>query len=675
MKKFVLQKEDSVVSEDFKIEYKELLNPAQYDAVMHNSGPTLVIAGAGTGKTRTLIYRVARLIESGVDPKSILLLTFTRRAAGEMLRRASMLLDDRCRRVEGGTFHRYCSKLLHIHADHIGYPENFTIIDTSDAMDTIHLLRGRLDGIKQTKRFPKKGTLYSIFSTSVNKMISIPNVLENEYPQFKKHADTINTLFNEYANYKRVNYVMDFDDLLIHSRNLLRDNEEIREKIAFSHKHVMVDEYQDTNSLQAELTKLFSCAHNNVMAVGDDAQSIYSFRGAEPENMREFPERFSNTKLIRLEENYRSTQRILDLANQVLSQSKETFKKNLYTSRGEGELPGLVKAANMNDQSRFLTQMILNLREQGSELSDMAVLFRNGRDSYDLEVELNKKDIPFIKFGGQKFTEAAHVKDVLAHLKIFVNPQDTISWNRALMLMEGIGPKTAEQFFQWAQKNEDPFKPHTAPHASDRYLDQLKALSDLFTNLKEYEGFVPDQLKAVVEYYSKFCKKRFDDHPKRMKDLETFVDISGSYRTLQHMIEEVALDPIEATAIETEAASKDESPLVLSTIHSAKGLEWETVFLIQCLDGIIPSGYAIEDPKQMEEEIRLVYVAVTRAKDQLFLTYPAMHQSFYGDYFTNPSRFIEDLPDDVLEPWMLVEENESSGAYLNDGENQQLTDG
>jgi len=675
MKKFVLQKEDSVVSEDFKIEYKELLNPAQYDAVMHNSGPALVIAGAGTGKTRTLIYRVARLIESGVDPKSILLLTFTRRAAGEMLRRASILLDDRCRRVEGGTFHRYCSKLLHIHADHIGYPENFTIIDTSDAMDTIHLLRGRLDGIKQTKRFPKKSTLYSIFSTSINKMISIPDVLENEYPQFKKHADTINNLFNEYANYKRVNYVMDFDDLLIHSRNLLRDNEEIREKIAFSHKHVMVDEYQDTNSLQAELTELFSSAHNNVMAVGDDAQSIYSFRGAEPENMREFPERFSNTKLIRLEENYRSTQRILDLANQVLSQSKETFKKELYTSRREGELPGLVKAANVNDQSRFLTQMILNLREQGSELSDMAVLFRNGRDSYDLEVELNKKDIPFIKFGGQKFTEAAHVKDVLAHLKIFVNPQDTISWNRALMLMEGIGPKTAEQFFQWAQKNEDPFKPHTAPHASDRYLDQLKALSDLFTNLKEYEGSVPDQLKAVVEYYSKFCKKRFDDHPKRMKDLETFVDISGSYRTLQHMIEEVALDPIEATAIETEAANKDESPLVLSTIHSAKGLEWETVFLIQCLDGIIPSGYAIEDPKQMEEEIRLVYVAVTRAKDQLFLTYPAMHQSFYGDYFTNPSRFIEDLPDDVLEPWMLVEENESSGAYLNDGENQQLTDG
>lgn len=673
MKKFVLQKDDALASQDFKIEYRELLNTAQFDAVMHNSGPALVVAGAGTGKTRTLIYRVARLIESGVDPKSILLLTFTRRAAGEMLRRASMLLDDRCRRVEGGTFHRYCSKLLHIYADRMGYPENFTIIDSSDAMDTINLLRGRLSSIKQTKRFPKKSTLYSIFSTSVNKMIPIHDVLEKEYPQFKKHNDAIQGLFDEYSNYKKVNYVMDFDDLLVNTRDLLRDSKDVRAKVAYSHKHVMVDEYQDTNSLQAELTELFSSVHKNVVAVGDDAQSIYSFRGAEPENMKQFPERFEGTKLIKLEENYRSTQRILDLANRVLSQSKETFEKELFTNREEGELPGLVKAANVNDQSRFLTQMILNLREQGRDLSDMAVLFRNGRDSYDLEVELNKKDIPFIKFGGQKFTEAAHVKDVLAHLKIFINPQDTISWNRALMLMEGIGPKTAEQFFQWAQNSNDPFKPHKAPHASDRYLEQLRALSDLFSGLKQYDGSVPDQLKTVVEYYSTFCKKRFDDHPKRMKDLETFVDISGSYRSLQHLIEEVALDPIEATAIETEAATKDESPLVLSTIHSAKGLEWGTVFLIQCLDGIIPSGYAIEDPQQMEEEIRLVYVAVTRAKDQLFLTYPAMHQSFYGDYFTNPSRFIEDIPETMLEPWMLVEEREQSA--IDDRSDKQLSDG
>jgi DNA helicase-2/ATP-dependent DNA helicase PcrA len=323
-----------------------------------------------------------------------------------------------------------------------------------------------------------------------------------------------------------------------------------------------------------------------------------------------------------------------------------------------------VKAANMNDQSRFLTQMILNLREQGHELNEIACLFRNGRDSFDLEVMLNKKNIPYIKYGGQKFTEAAHVKDVLAHLRVLVNPKDTISWNRVLMLIDGIGPKTAEDLFSWAQTGGNPYRPDQAPNTSDRYLTQLKALGNLFSELKKLDGSVSEQLQTVVDYYAKFCKKRFDDHPKRMKDLETFVDISGTYRSLEKMIEEVALDPIEATAIDTETTEKDEPPLILSTIHSAKGLEWHTVFLIQCLDGILPSGYAIEDEDQMDEEIRLLYVAVTRAKEQLFITYPALFQSRYGDYFTNPSRFIEDIEKDYLEPWLLVEESENEQKQL-----------
>ena len=304
--------------------------------------------------------------------------------------------------------------------------------------------------------------------------------------------------------------------------------------------------------------------------------------------------------------------------------------------------------------------MILNLREQGRELADTAVLFRNGRDSFDLEVELNKKNIPFIKYGGQKFTEAAHVKDVLAHLRVFINPMDTISWNRALMLIDGIGPKTAQELFEWAQQSSEPFHPDRSPAASDRYLKQLKALSNLFADLKANSGAVTEQLRSVVDYYSTFCKKRFDDHPKRMKDLEAFVDISGKYSSLEKLIEEVALDPIEATAIETETAEKDESPLILSTIHSAKGLEWETVFIMQCLDGIIPSGYALDDPDQLDEELRLLYVAITRAKEQLFITYPALFQSHYGDYFSNPSRFIEEVEDEKLEPWLLVEESSNS---------------
>lgn len=658
MKKFVLSQDD-ITPTEYSIQYEDLLNEAQLEAVMFDEGSALIVAGAGTGKTRTLVYRVARLVESGVDPTQILLLTFTRRAASEMLRRASQILDERCQRVEGGTFHHYCSKILHRYAEKIGYPEQFTIIDAGDAMDTVNLVRSQVDIPTKKKRFPKKSTLYNIFSTSVNKQMTIRDVLEEQYPQFVNYTETVELLADKYAAYKEQNFVMDFDDLLVKTRDLLRDQPEVRKKVAAQHKHVLVDEYQDTNALQAELTQLFSSVHNNVMAVGDDAQSIYSFRGADHKNMMRYPDLFEDTKIIKLEENYRSTQRILDVANRVLKQAGEKFEKELYTINEEGDLPGLVKAANMNDQSRFITQMILNLREQGHELNEIACLFRNGRDSFDLEVMLNKKNIPYIKYGGQKFTEAAHVKDVLAHLRVLVNPKDTISWNRVLMLIDGIGPKTAEDLFSWAQTGGNPYRPDQAPNISDRYLKQLKALADLFSQLKKLDGSVPEQLQAVVDYYEKFCKKRFDDHPKRMKDLETFVDISGAYKSLEKMIEEIALDPIEATAIDTEATEKDESPLILSTIHSSKGLEWHTVFLIQCLDGILPSGYAIEDEEQMDEEIRLLYVAVTRAKEQLFITYPALFQSRYGDYFTNPSRFIEDIEKDYLEPWLLVEESES----------------
>lgn len=659
MKKFVLSKDDkSAVS--YSISYEDLLNKAQFEAVTHVLGPVLLVAGAGTGKTRTLIYRVARLVENGTDPSEILLLTFTRRAAHEMLRRASHILDERCQRVEGGTFHHYCSKILHRHAESIGYPENFTIIDAQDAMEAVNLVRNRLDLPKTKSRFPKKSTLYFIFSSSINRQIPVRELVESEYPQFTAHIQLIEQIHSGYQSYKEMNYVMDFDDLLVKTRDLLQQNDDLRKVVASRHRYVMVDEYQDTNALQAELTSLFSSVHHNVMAVGDDAQSIYSFRGADHKNMLAFPEFFKGTKVIKLEENYRSTQRILDVANRVLDEAEEKFDKKLFTKNEEGDLPGLVKAANMNDQSRFVAQMILNLREQGYELSDTAVLFRNGRDSFDLEVVLNNKNIPYVKYGGQKFTEAAHVKDVLAHLRVLLNPKDLISWNRVLMLIDGIGPKTAEDLFQWAHTRGNPFEPDRAPNASEKYLVQLKALSELFAKLKKLEGSVTEQLQEVVSYYSVFCRKRFDDYPKRMKDLETFVDISGTYRSLQQLVEQLALDPIEATVIDTEASEKDEAPLVLSTIHSSKGLEWRNVFLIQCLDGILPSGYAIDDPQQMDEEVRLLYVAVTRAKENLFITYPALFQSRYGDYFSQPSRFIEGIEEQLLEPWLLVEEHENT---------------
>lgn len=659
MKKFVLKNEESQSREEhFKITYNEVLNSRQLEAVMYGDGPALVIAGAGTGKTRTLIYRVARLIESGVRPEQLLLLTFTRRAAREMLGRASKLLDDRCRNVRGGTFHFYCSQLLHKYASAISYPENFTIIDASDAIEVIQLIRSELKFNKLSERFPQKNTLYSMISTSVNKQLSIHEVIDEQYPQFMHHIDRVEELAARYNGYKETNHVMDFDDLLVKTRDLLENNEQIRIAEATRNRYVLVDEYQDTNALQSELVRLFSSRYKNVMAVGDDAQSIYSFRGADHENIMRFPERFEGTKIIKLEENYRSTQRILDLTNTILDKAARKYDKKLFTGNEEGELPALVKAPDERDQSRFLTQMILNLREQGFELNDIAVLFRNGRDSFDLEIELNQKKIPFVKYGGQKFSEAAHIKDVLAHVRVLVNPMDAIAWNRLLRLLDGIGPKTASDLITWLRQQDNPYEIGASHLISERYIKQIYGLSTLLQDLKNKEYSVSETIRHIVDYYKPICEKQFDDYPKRLKDLDAFAGISENYASLPKLLEELALDPIESTAMDTEASQKDENPLILSTIHSAKGLEWSNVFIIQCLDGVIPSGFSIKNEKELDEELRLLYVACTRARTNLYITYPVVQNAAFGEYFSNPSRFIQDIDEKLLEPWLLVEETQ-----------------
>ncbi|MFN1833885.1 ATP-dependent helicase [Balneola sp. MJW-20] len=659
MKKFVLKKDESAKKRsDYSIKYEDLLNPQQAEAVFHEHGPALVVAGAGTGKTRTLVYRVARLVESGVDPSQILLLTFTRRAAQEMLDRASNILDERCRRVQGGTFHYYCSMLLHRYAEHIGFPDNFTIIDTADSLEVIQWVRNQLGFHKQNKRFPNKRTLQNIISTTINKYLDLRIVLEEYYPQFLDLEEQIEKIGIAYADYKEKNRVMDFDDLLLKTRDLLVKNEELRIKVASGNLHVMVDEYQDTNKLQAELTDLFCSVHKNIMAVGDDAQSIYSFRGADHRNIMDFPDRFEGTKLIKLEENYRSTNQILNIANNLLDQANYKFDKNLYSNKEDGDLPALVKTSSEHEQSDFISQLVLQLRENGSELNQIAILFRNGRDSYDLEVELNRKNIPFVKFGGQKFTEAAHIKDILAHIRVLVNPMDTIAWNRVLMLLDGIGPKTAEDLFEWIRISKSPYALDQSEAATKSYMDQLKALSILLTGIKKDDPAISEIVERIVEYYRDFCKKRYDDYPKRLKDLEAFVNISVNFASLPAMLEELALDPITATAVDTEQKQKEENPLILSTIHSAKGLEWNHVVLMQCLDGIIPSSYSVEDPESLDEELRLMYVATTRAKDMLYYTHPVLAQSVYGDYFTKPSRFLSELKEALVEEWQLVQEDE-----------------
>jgi DNA helicase-2/ATP-dependent DNA helicase PcrA len=491
----------------------------------------------------------------------------------------------------------------------------------------------------------------------------------DEYPQFLELEDKIEQVALGYAEYKEKNFVMDFDDLLIKTKQLIEQHDDIRIQIASKHQFVMVDEYQDTNQLQADLIQLFSSVHSNVMAVGDDAQSIYSFRGADHQNIMQFPVKFEQTKLIKLEENYRSTPQILTAANNLLKQAAFKFEKELYSKKEDGELPALVQAPSEHDQSRFIAQVVLQLREQNIELNDCAVLFRNGRDSYDLEVELNRKNIPFVKYGGQKFTEAAHIKDVLAHVRVLVNPMDTIAWNRVLMLIDGIGPKTAQDLFEWIRLAKNPYDLGMSDTVSKSYVKQMKSLSRLLQDIKNGEYQVSEVIEKLVEYYRVFCEKRYDDYPKRLKDLEAFINVSGSFTSLPKMLEELALDPITATAVETEQKTKEEAPLILSTIHSAKGLEWKHVFIIQCLDGIIPSAYSVEDEEQLDEELRLLYVAATRAEEMLYFSYPVLAQSAYGDYFTQPSRFIKEMNDKLVEEWKLVEEEQQQ---LSEGEQKQL---
>ena len=655
MKRFVLEDTTSKAGPDsYSVEYKKLLNARQCDAVFHDEGPLLVIAGAGTGKTRTLTYRVARLVEAGIRPSEILLLTFTRRAAHQMLSRSSHILDERCKQVKGGTFHFYCSQLLRRYAKKIGYNSAFTILDTTDARETLRIVQSGMQIKKNKGRFPNHKTLLAIHSAAVNKMMPFEEVISKKYDQFYSYRSVINRLFERYAAYKKSRQLMDFDDLLVNTIHLMKNHDDLRKKIALKHRHVMVDEYQDINPLQAELTKLFSSVHNNVMVVGDDAQCIYSFRGAEHQHIMDFPQQFTGTRIIKLEKNYRSTQPILNLANELLTKARHHYEKRLFSDTENGMLPALVKADTVDKQSQFVTQMVLKLREEGHELQNSAVLMRNGRDSYELELELSRENIPFVKYGGQKLTEAAHVKDVLAHLRVLVNPKDIIAWNRVLLLLDGIGPKTAQEIFDWAQEVSDPYSLNFKPSVDKRYTDQLKALGLLFEELKTGNKTPSQMVAEVVSYYEVFCKKQFDDYPKRLKDLEAFTAISEQYQSAQKMLEELTLDPLQMTSVDVEAEEDDENPLVLSTIHSAKGLEWNNVFVIQCLDGIIPSGYAIENEENVEEELRLFYVACTRAAEHLFLCYPVVHMSASGDYFTKPSRFIEDIDEHRLEPWILV---------------------
>jgi len=667
LKKYKLKKinqetgftEQAIDEARFTINYKNQLNAAQYEAASAVEGAYLIIAGAGTGKTRTLVYRVSRLIESGYDPQSILLLSFTRKSANEMMNRAALILDNRCSKILGGTFHSFANFTLRKNAKAAGLDPSFTILDQSDNEDVINLIRSQSGLISKEKRFPNKQTLNKVFSLSVNTGRKVEEIIEDNYPHFLEQLDLILDIQKVFNDYKRRNNLLDYDDLLLYLRDFLNDPSGKARALLSSIKFVMVDEFQDTNKLQADIVQGLTKVSKNIMVVGDDSQSIYSFRGANFKNIFEFPKLFENVSIIKLEENFRSTQSILNFANHINDSAIEKYTKVLYTKQGIGELPQIVATANENLQSKFIVEKILELREENIPLNDIAVLFRSSFSSFDLEIELKKANIPYQKFGGMKFIETAHIKDVLAFLRIASNPKDAVSWYRVLLLHEGVGPKTAQKILDEISAARLTIKtsPDSAP--SFKYSEKLTELFQLLYILHTKKELPSEKVQRVFDYYHHLFKAKYDDWNKRKKDLEIFHNITENYKSLDSLLADMAIEPIIDSVVDITAEDGEEEFITLSTIHSAKGLEWHSVFIIHAVEGFFPSTRSIESLEQLEEERRLMYVAATRAKENLFVTYPMnLFDRAAGTTLSKPSRFISNMNNELAEGWLLDEDED-----------------
>lgn len=631
------------------IDYSKALNTSQLEAVMVDQGPLLVIAGAGSGKTRTLTYRVARLVEQGVSPAAILLLTFTRKASQEMLRRACALLDERCQGVSGGTFHSLAYSILRRHGDLAGFAGGFAILDRSDAEALVAMLRKEA-AAGSSIRLPKARTLLEIFSRSASKQAPIDAIIAEEYPHFAVLRDTVCGLHLRYQEHKRRQGFMDYDDLLDELVRLLREHPSLRQRLSANYRFVMVDEYQDTNIAQAEILRLLAEAHRNIMVVGDDSQSIYAFRGAHYRNIMDFPTLFDGTRIVKLEENYRSVQPILDVTNALIAQVPSRYPKKLFTRRSGGSRPLLVTTTDESEQSYFIVQAIRHLQQKGIALSRMAVLFRASFHSFALEIELARAEIDYVKYGGFKFMEAAHIKDMLAHLRVMRYPQDRLSWLRVLTLVDKVGSKTAERLLAALDGGAAHWHQVLAVKPKAAWAAGFQRLADLLAVLEERRGTLADMGDAVLQYYRPLMEQRFDDYPRREKDLQQLLTIMGHYSDADRFLSDMALEPPDAS-IEgrLETAGDHDQRLVLSTVHSAKGLEWDAVFVIWALDGRFPSLYAVNDPEDLEEELRLMYVAATRSRNHLFFTSPLdVYDRGTGTVLMRPSRFLDAIPEHKL---------------------------
>jgi DNA helicase-2/ATP-dependent DNA helicase PcrA len=644
--------------------YLESLNPEQRRAVEHGvapgrdggpASPLLVIAGAGSGKTNTLAHRVAHLIVNGADPRRILLMTFSRRAAAEMSRRveriARKVLGDKAGVMTdalqwAGTFHGIGARLLRDYSDQIGLNPAFTIHDRDDSADLINLLRHELGYSKTASRFPTKGTCLSIYSRCVNAEAPIEQVLGSAFPWCSGWAAELKQLFASYVEAKQKQNVLDYDDLLLYWAQTM-DDPGLAEEIGGRFDHVLVDEYQDTNRLQSSILLALKPGGHGLTVVGDDAQSIYSFRAATVRNILDFPGQFSPpSDIITLDRNYRSTQTILAAANGVIDLARERFTKNLWTDRTSGIKPQLVTTRDEADQARCIVERVLENRESGTLLKQQVVLFRTSSHSGPLEVELTRRNIPFVKFGGLKFLDAAHIKDMLALLRFVENPRDRVAGFRLMHLIPGVGPASAQKVLDLMAASADPIAAlalaPAPPRAGDDWTNFIGAIADI------HRSGWPADIERARLWYEPHLDRIHEDAETRRADLIQLEQIAGGYPSRERFLTELTLDPPDATSDQAGVPLLDEDYLVLSTIHSAKGQEWKSVYVLNVVDGCMPSDLGAGTSAELEEERRLLYVAMTRAKDDLHLMVPQRFfthgQSAQGDrhVYASRTRFIPD---------------------------------
>ncbi len=637
------QKHFSDASADFKIDYKNSLNPNQYYAVSHTNIPLLVIAGAGSGKTRTIVYRVSYLLELGIDPSNILLLTFTRKSAKEMINRASKLLENnKADKIMGGTFHAFANYALRRYANLLKLPVNFNIIDNIDAEDIIALIRDEL--IKnRSKAFPKKKRIYEIISKSKNCNLSIGELIEKEFSGLIDYQEDIELIAEAFHKYKYANYILDYDDLLEVMRNSLRDYPRFRKIMQQQFQYVMVDEYQDTNIFQAEIVNYIAEKHRRIMVVGDDSQSIYSFRGANFENILKFPAVFPESKVVKIEQNYRSNQSILDFSNSIIQNAQLGYKKKLFSENGNIVIPEFRKFFDQELEAKFIVDRILEMRENDIPLSEIAVLYRASFHSNFIQTELLKRSIPYVVVGGIKFTERRHIRDIIAFLRIIVNPFDASSWHRVLKLLPGIGNVNAKKIIIDVRKNNGELSTQT--FLKRKFGNSIEELRDVLNKASEVEKSVSSKIEMLRDFYNPILKAMEEDYEKRNLDIDVLYSLSGKYDNVQKFLSDFALDPPSNQFQDKTSpliSEVEENPLTLSTIHSSKGLEWHAVFIPHLLDGLFPSTRALKSVEEMEEERRLFYVACTRAKENLYLNMPAYFNT-WDKMLTMPSRFMAEI--------------------------------